>query len=83
MDAITTKITEGGQLVIPASIIAAMNLADGDVVVLSVREKLLEVQSLRDQITAAQAEFAPFRTSESMVDSFIAERRAEAAKDLE
>lgn len=82
MDAISVRITQGGRLVIPASIRKAMKLKDGEMVILQMKEKILQVTSIDEQLDAVQAFCAPF-LGEGAVDDFISERRREAAKELD
>ena len=77
------RVSEGGRVVIPASLRAKHGIGVGDVVVwrddgdglslMSVRASLKRVQQL-----VAQHDKRPRR---SAVDELIAERRAEAAKE--
>lgn len=82
MDSRSTKLAEGGKLVIPASYRREMGIEVGDTLMLSMVDGELRVRS-RDavisQIQAMVREFVP--EGVSMVDEFIADRRAEAAKE--
>jgi AbrB family looped-hinge helix DNA binding protein len=80
MNAIPTRITQGGRLVIPAAIRKQMSLADGEMVMLQINGNILQIMTVDDQIAAAQAFCAPL-LGEGAVDEFIAERRREAAKE--
>ena len=80
MDAIPVKITQGGRLVIPASIRKLMKLTDGATVMLQMKGNVLQVSTIDDQIDAIQAFCAPL-LGEGAVDEFIAERRREAEKE--
>lgn len=82
MDAMPARITQGGRLVIPAAVRKAMNLRDGEMVMLQMKGNVLQVSTLDDQIDAVQAFCAPL-LGEGAVDAFIAERRREAAKELD
>lgn len=81
-EAMSARITQGGRLVIPASIRKAMKLQDGEMVMLQLKGNALQVTTIDDQIDAVQAICAPF-LGEGAVDEFIAERRREAAKELD
>lgn len=81
MDAIPTRITQGGRLVIPAAIRKTLKLADGVMVMLQVKGNMLQVTTIDDQIDAIQAFCTPL-LGEGAVDEFIAERRREADKEL-
>jgi bifunctional DNA-binding transcriptional regulator/antitoxin component of YhaV-PrlF toxin-antitoxin module len=82
MDSRSTKLADGGKLVIPASYRREMGIEVGDTLMLSMVNGELRVRS-RDavisQIQAMVREFVP--EGVSMVDEFIADRRAEAAKE--
>ncbi len=82
MDSRSTKLAEGGKLVIPASYRREMGIEVGDTLMLSMVDGELRVRS-RDavisQIQAMVRQFVP--EGVSMVDEFIADRRAEAAKE--
>jgi len=82
MDAIPVRITQGGRLVIPAAIRKSMKLADGEMVMLQMKDHMLQVTTIDDQIDAIQAFCAPLLGA-GAVDEFIAERRREAAKELD
>ena len=81
MDAIPARITQGGRLVIPAAVRKAMKLTDGEMVMLQVKDNMLQVTPIDDQIDAIQAFCRPF-LGEGAVDEFIAERRRESEKEL-
>jgi AbrB family transcriptional regulator, stage V sporulation protein T len=80
MNAIAARITQGGRLVIPASLRRTMALADGAVVMLRMHGRILQVTTLEDQIDAVQAFCAPL-LGEGAVDGFLADRRREAARE--
>lgn len=80
MQAQTTRVTQGGRLVIPAAIRKALNLEDGDLVMLHVEGKILQVMAMTDQLDAIQACCAPV-LGPGAVDEFLAERRREAARE--
>lgn len=80
------KISDGGRLVIPAAMRAAMKVEVGDMVTLrlyptgelSVVSRAAAITSLRNN------DFPKFAdTGVSVVDELIAERRAEAQKDID
>ena len=82
MDAISVRVTQGGRLVIPSAIRKSMKLADGEMVMLQMKGNVLQVTTIDDQIDALQAFCAPL-LGDGAVDEFIAERRREAAKELD
>ena len=74
------KIGEGGRIVIPAEMRAALGIAPGQLVALQLDGCELRLFSVSEGFKKIQAIAARFpRTAESSVDDFIAERRAEAA----
>lgn len=80
---IKTKIGAGGRVVIPAEFREQLGLAVGDAVVISIEEGEVRVASYRERIKRMQ-EFVAARIRpelDSTVDDFIAERRAEAARE--
>jgi len=81
MATVTTRITQGGRMIIPASVRKAMHLADGEVVLLHLEGNLLRVEPLRDRLAAIQAACAPLLGGGGMVETFLAERRQEAARE--
>jgi len=82
MDAISVRVTQGGRLVIPSAIRKSMKLADGEMVMLQMKGNVLQVTTIDDQIDALQAFCVPL-LGDGAVDEFIAERRREAAKELD
>ena len=80
MNAITVKVTQGGRLVIPASVRKMLNLVDGETLLLEVHGHKLEVEPLKDRLAAVQRECSAL-LGKGVVDEFLAERRAEAAKE--
>ena len=83
MDAMTAKVTQGGRLVLPAAVRRSMKLADGEVVMLEMKGKVLQVIPLRDRLDAVQAACSKVLSGGGVVDEFLEERRREAAKELE
>lgn len=69
------KVSEGGRVVIPVEIRRALGLKEGDTARLTTRRvKLRQAQALIER-------YCPKHPDESVVHEFIAERRAEAAKE--
>ena len=77
----TTKIVDGGRLILPADIRRAMKLEKGDSVVLELDGDELRIRSTRSLIRRVQEMLKPFRTDVLASDELIAERRAEAARE--
>ena len=77
------RIGAGGRVVIPAAFRNALGLKEGDQVVISCEDGELRLSSFRESIRRMQ-EFVASRIRpelDSTVDDFIAERRAEAARE--
>jgi AbrB family looped-hinge helix DNA binding protein len=80
------KIGEAGRLVIPAEMRAAMMVKPGDTVTAEVVEGELRIMSravVLDRIRSEARKFKERHPGVSVVDELIAERRAEAQKELE
>jgi AbrB family looped-hinge helix DNA binding protein len=77
----SAKITQGGRLVIPAAIRKAMQIEDGEVVVLEMSGQKLEVVALRERLKEVQEACAGVLAGGGVVDEFLAERRREAARE--
>jgi AbrB family looped-hinge helix DNA binding protein len=81
---IPAKINANGRIVIPALLRQRMGVAPGDTVMLSEEDGVLRVESHRAVIRRIQKEFEPYREpGVSWADELIAERRAEAKRELE
>ena len=78
------KMSEGGRVVVPAEIRKALNLKEGDTVLWELREGEARLTSRRARLERARAlieKYCPAGPGESVVEEFIAERRAEAARE--
>lgn len=77
-----SKIQDGGRLVVPADIRRELGLQTGTDVVLEVVDGSLQVRTMAQVIKQVQDYARQFkREGESVVDEFIAEKRAEAARE--
>lgn len=83
MNAIAARVTQGGRLVLPAAVRRSMKIADGEVVMLELRGKVLQIVPLRDRLDAIQAACSKVLKGGHVVDEFLAERRREAAKEFD
>ena len=79
--AIDIKVAQNGRMVLPRSVRDALGMADGGTLVLSVEGDEVKLTSIRQSIKRAQDLYRQFATNDSSVDDFIAERRAEAARE--
>lgn len=76
------KLVSGGRLQVPADIRRALGLNDGDAVTMEIVDGRLQVRPYRDVLAEVQERMKPYVIpGVSIVDEFIAERRAEAAKE--
>jgi len=83
MNAIAARITQGGRLVLPAALRRAMKISDGEVVMLEMQGKVLQIVSLRDRLDAVQSVCSKVLAGGHIVDEFLEERRREAAKEFD
>lgn len=82
MESRSTKIVDGGKLVIPARFRRELGLQVGDTVVMELENGELRVRSLDAAIADMQAlvkSFVP--AGVSLVDELIEDRRAEARRE--
>jgi len=80
MNETSTKIAQGGRLVIPAKHRRALGLKTGDEVILRVIDGELRILSRTEAVRRAQELVRRHvRKGRSLVDELSAERRAEAA----
>lgn len=79
---ISTKMSEGGRVVIPVEIRRALGLSDGDTVLWELHGVVAHITTRQAQLREAQAmvrRMVP--EGVSLVDELIADRRAENAAD--
>ena len=76
------KMSEGGRVVVPAPLREKYGFAVGDTLVWHDGEDGLRLVSRRESVRRVQKMLAKYkRPGESVVDEFIADRRAEAARE--
>jgi len=81
---VTSRVNDNGRIVIPAWIRQQLGLKPGDVVVMSLEDGVLRVESQLAKVRRIQAEFQRFANSKSLAsDELIAERREEARRERE
>ncbi|MEZ6140791.1 MAG: AbrB/MazE/SpoVT family DNA-binding domain-containing protein [Zavarzinella sp.] len=78
-----TKIGPARRIVLPTSWCQELQLQPGDPISLEFDEHGLHIRTLHDTIAEIQASLAPLKGSDSIVDQFIAEKRAAAAQEAE
>lgn len=82
MSGISTKIAEGGRLVIPAEHRRALGLEVGDEVIVRIENGELRILTRGEAIKRAQEKVRRhINGSRSLVDELSAERRAEAKRE--
>ncbi len=78
---IDVRIAENGRMVLPRSARKALGVTGAGVVVLSIDGDNVKLTSMRQSIRRAQDMYRQHATNDLPVDDFIAERRAEAARE--
>ncbi|MCH7652633.1 MAG: AbrB/MazE/SpoVT family DNA-binding domain-containing protein [Chloroflexi bacterium] len=82
MESITTKLGQGGRIVLPAEFREALGVKTGDELILSLRDDEVRVFTRRTVIKRAQGIFRHhIAAGRSLSDELIQERRAEASKE--
>jgi len=79
-----TKMSEGGRVVVPAEIRKALNIKDGDTVLWELRDGEARLTTRQARLRRAQdlvSKYCAVAPGASVVDQFLAERRAEAARE--
>lgn len=79
--AFDVKVAHNGRLVLPKTVREVLGLPDGGTVVFSVEGDEVRLTSIRHSIQYAQALYRRHATRDLSVDDFLAERRAEAARE--
>lgn len=81
---VTSRVNDNGRIVIPANIRKSMGLKPGDVVVMSLEDGVLRIESHLARIRRIQEEFKKFVTPGTLAsDELIADRREEARREME
>ncbi len=78
---IDIRIAENGRMVLPRSARKALGVTGAGVLVLSIDGDNVKLTSMRQSIKRAQDLYRQHATNDLTVDDFIAERRAEAARE--
>lgn len=79
--AFDAKVAHNGRLVLPKIVREALGMSDGGTVVFFLEDGEVKLTSLEQSIKRAQDLYRKYATSDFTVDDFIAERRAEAARE--
>lgn len=78
---IDVRVAQNGRMVLPRAVRNALGMADGGTIVVSIEGDEVKLSSIRNSIRRAQALYRQHTTDDSSSDAFIADRRAEAARD--
>jgi AbrB family looped-hinge helix DNA binding protein len=82
MNGVSTKIADGGRLVIPAEHRRALGLEVGDEVIIRVEDGELRILTRAEAVKRAQEKVRRHvKGGRSLVDELSAERRAEAKRE--
>lgn len=79
--AIDVRVAQNGRMVLPRAVRKALGMTDGGTVVLSIEGDEVKLSSIRRSIRHAQELYRQHATNDMTSDEFIAERRAEAARE--
>jgi AbrB family looped-hinge helix DNA binding protein len=78
----TIRIREGGRIVIPAAVRAALGVGPGDDLIATFEDGEFRLTTRTEKIRRLQERLKKYiKPGESVVDEFIAERRAEALRE--
>ena len=76
------RMAPSGRLSVPAKYRKALGLQNGGVVVLSLRDGEIRIRPIKAVLAEIQAMVAPYlKASGDTVEQFLADRRAEAARE--
>jgi len=79
---VPVRMAANGRLSVPARLRKALGLQKGGVVVLSLQDGELRIRPISTVLEEIQAMVAPYlKSSGDTVDQFLADRRAEAARE--
>jgi AbrB family looped-hinge helix DNA binding protein len=79
-----TRLNANGRIVIPAAMREALHLQAGDLVLLEMEGDTLKIESFDRRLAKIQEEIIRVvGTERSLADELIAERRAEARRELD
>jgi AbrB family looped-hinge helix DNA binding protein len=81
---IKARVNEQGRIVIPVEIRRKMDIKPGETVLMDCEDGVLKIESYRARIRRIQEEFKKYaRPGVLASDELIAERRAEARREME
>ena len=79
--ALDAKLASNGRLVLPKKVREALGITGSGTVVFSIDGDQVKLSSIQQSVRRAQDLYRLYATKDHTVDDFIAERRAEAARD--
>lgn len=79
----SAKLVSGGRLQVPVDLRRELGIADGDTVVMEVKDGSLVITPYRQVIARVQEMLRPYRPTDGTLvsEELIAERRAEAERE--
>jgi len=78
------RLSSNGRIVIPAEMREALGLKPGDTLLMDVEDGVLRMESFLSRVRRIQEEFRPYAKPGILAsDELIAERRAEARREME
>jgi bifunctional DNA-binding transcriptional regulator/antitoxin component of YhaV-PrlF toxin-antitoxin module len=82
-ESFTTSLGQHGEFVLPEDVRHELGVEPGDLLIVSVKDGTLHVESANEILRRAQGMFKDIAPGRSMVDELIAERREEARREAE
>lgn len=73
-----TKLQNGGRIVVPAAFRQAMNLSEGEEVILRLEEDGLHIYSARQALQRARSVVGKYVSRKTLAEELISDRRKEA-----
>ena len=80
---VAVRISQGGRLVLPASIRKALGLVEGSTVLLQLKGSKVELKPMSEAVLEVQKLLAPYRPKDSRLlsEELVVERKREAARE--
>ncbi len=79
--AFDARVAHNGRLVLPKMVREVLGMSDGGTVVFSVEGNEVRLTSIQQSVRHAQSLYRQYVSTDASVDDFLAERRAEAARE--
>jgi AbrB family looped-hinge helix DNA binding protein len=77
------RLSEGGRILIPARLRAALGMKEGDAIVLELDGDGLRLRTYAQSLERALELAAPYASGPSMAEELLAERRAESRAEAD